>query len=134
MTCTFRVGQEVPVVVTFFVVGKAHLSEDTRQEKEKDTKVLLVTRSGISFFFFLMADSGAGASAKLAAKTCVDLADPQRTSLPFVLFELFMVSVFTFTYFLIRRQRRLFELRTQQRHERLSRVEMGFGVTVNGPD
>ncbi|KEG11118.1 hypothetical protein DQ04_02961050 [Trypanosoma grayi] len=68
------------------------------------------------------------------SSVCAEGADAQRTSLPFVVFELVMASLCTFSYFIMRRLRRLSELRAQQRYDRLSRIEVGFGANTNASD
>ncbi|KAH9598643.1 hypothetical protein LSM04_007593 [Trypanosoma melophagium] len=62
---------------------------------------------------------------------CSDSTGLQRTSLPFVVFELAMASICTFSYFAMRRMRRISEIRAQQRYDRLSRLEIGFGANNN---
>lgn len=61
--------------------------------------------------------------------TCPGGKDTQEaTSLPFAAFQLVMAALFILSGFAVKRMRRLSELRAQQRHERLGRVEVGFGM------
>lgn len=83
------------------------------------------------FLFALHQRKDARAQKKMLDNTCTVPGDRDRSSRPFVLFELFSLAVFGLSLFFVQKLRRQSETRAMQRYERLGRYEWGTEARTN---